>query len=563
MNLTNAARLAAATGTTVKAVKLIAKVAGVRAATGAGFELTIRPAFDAAKNAVLDQLNIAHDPVQPPTIGSLIASAAMAIITAHDDPRLRGYSPQKITSIITRAKIRSDAGIPLGTEDGPAVAAVFKQHGINVDPNDPTTRALSGNEQEIYDALTKRAQQSRQGQNEANDSAAGRNQTPTSGASQPTRPTADHPEHPTKSQSSDPARIREANSPVPSTSVAVQDSPTTGAGSNPGPGADSPESQALSRSTSDLNKGNETGSPVDGPPTDDINARQNQSSESDSDVLARFDPDKTANETSTNQEELHSSGAARGPNSARPADSPHYSVLTESKLEHEDYLKSDDRHNQEANRQLYQRMQADPEFANSLELHYPGITKGVSPGRRGAFSRTAPISSLTWHHETRRPGVLQLMLKAQHQAPGPIQQSLHPGQKGGRENWGGGRWTTPNESLHFMKLAYILEHADTIPWNLALYLPENCEWDLNTEASVLDPNDCADDQEDPPFAMANGLVYALSIQDVQSVVENARQQLSRIHLDDLLRALEYYFHHDAFVRFDHWRIRQRRQLRFD
>lgn len=102
-----------------------------------------------------------------------------------------------------------------------------------------------------------------------------------------------------------------------------------------------------------------------------------------------------------------------------------------------------------------------------------------------------------------------------------------------------------------MKLAYILEHADTIPWNLALYLPENCEWDLNTEASVLDPNDCADDQEDPPFAMANGLVYALSIQDVQSVVENARQQLSRIHLDDLLRALEYYFHHDAFVRFDH------------
>jgi len=38
------------------------------------------------------------------------------------------------------------------------VAAVFKQRGINVDPNDPMTRPLSGAEQAVYDGLQKKAQ---------------------------------------------------------------------------------------------------------------------------------------------------------------------------------------------------------------------------------------------------------------------------------------------------------------------------------------------------------------------------------------------------------------------
>ena len=158
-NLANTARLAAEVGTTADAVKLVAKIAGVRAAGGAGFELVIRPAFETARNAVLDQLNIAHDAVQPPTVSSLITSAAMAIVSAHDDPRLSGYSARQIASIATRAKIRSDAGIPLGSEDGPAVAAVFNRRGINVDPNDPMTRPLSGDEQAVNDALQKKTQE--------------------------------------------------------------------------------------------------------------------------------------------------------------------------------------------------------------------------------------------------------------------------------------------------------------------------------------------------------------------------------------------------------------------
>ena len=67
---------------------------------------------------------------------------------------------------------------------------------------------------------------------------------------------------------------------------------------------------------------------------------------------------------------------------------------------------------------------------------------------------------------------------------------------------------------------------------------------------MLDPNDCADDEEDPPFAKENGLRYALTFQEIQSVVANARQQLSSLDRDDLLRAFKYYFDHDAFITFD-------------
>jgi hypothetical protein len=167
-------------------------------------------------------------------------------------------------------------------------------------------------------------------------------------------------------------------------------------------------------------------------------APQKSSVKFDAEGSAQFDQRNTENGNSAKQQEAKPSSDEVNQSPARPADSPYYSVVAESQLKPEDYQKNDGRHNQEANRQLYDRMQADPGLANSLEKHYPGITKGVSPGPRGAFSRTSPTPHLTWHHDPQRPGVLQLMSKEQHQAAGAIQQSLHPNQKGGRENWGGG-----------------------------------------------------------------------------------------------------------------------------
>ncbi|NPC52745.1 hypothetical protein HPC50_37430 [Corallococcus exiguus] len=95
-------------------------------------------------------------------------------------------------------------------------------------------------------------------------------------------------------------------------------------------------------------------------------------------------------------------------------------------------------HFAEANKQLYEAMRNDPVFAKRLEQLFPGLERAVKPGARGAFSEDAP-KGLTWRHEANRKGVMQLLPLKQHQAAGPVQHVLHPGQKGGMENWGGKR----------------------------------------------------------------------------------------------------------------------------
>jgi len=123
---------------------------------------------------------------------------------------------------------------------------------------------------------------------------------------------------------------------------------------------------------------------------------------------------------------------------SRPATSPNYSVVMEAKLNPGTYTASDANHFRQANRRLYQILQSNPDLAAKLETQYPGITAHVTPGPRGGVADTSP-PGLTWHHDPNTPGNLQLVPRDQHQAPGPIQISLHPNQQGGREIWGGGR----------------------------------------------------------------------------------------------------------------------------
>jgi RHS repeat-associated protein len=124
----------------------------------------------------------------------------------------------------------------------------------------------------------------------------------------------------------------------------------------------------------------------------------------------------------------------------RPPDSPAYSVAYESELGPDDYPGRSDRHHfSVANQQLHAAFQNDPAFAQAMDDMYPGIVDGVQPGPRGAYPRMSPHEDLTWHHEANRPGVLQLIPREHHTAPGPVQGSLHPEGRGGMENWGGGR----------------------------------------------------------------------------------------------------------------------------
>ncbi|WP_159887524.1 S-layer homology domain-containing protein [Paenibacillus puerhi] len=118
-----------------------------------------------------------------------------------------------------------------------------------------------------------------------------------------------------------------------------------------------------------------------------------------------------------------------------------YEVGFEAKLKKgKDYPGvSDARHFQEANKQLNERFQQDPKFAEKMEKIYPGIVDGVKPGARGAYPRRAPTNDVTWHHHPTEEGNLQLVPRDQHTAKGNVQNVLHPDNKGGMENWGGGR----------------------------------------------------------------------------------------------------------------------------
>jgi hypothetical protein len=127
--------------------------------------------------------------------------------------------------------------------------------------------------------------------------------------------------------------------------------------------------------------------------------------------------------------------------SQRPSDSPFYEAGFEARLrEGVDYPGvSDQRHFQAANRQLHEAMEADQAFAAQMEELYPGLREGVAPGARGAFPRRSPTPDTTWHHNATREGILELVPRSQHRAPGTVQESLHPARRGGMEEWGGGR----------------------------------------------------------------------------------------------------------------------------
>ncbi|WP_249979059.1 HNH endonuclease, partial [Vreelandella olivaria] len=120
----------------------------------------------------------------------------------------------------------------------------------------------------------------------------------------------------------------------------------------------------------------------------------------------------------------------------RPSDSPYYSSAYEIQLPRMAYPGvSRQRHNQLSNQALHEAFDTDPSFAARMESLYPGIVNGVRPGARGAYSRSAPTPEVTWHHGN-IPGQMQLVPRDQHAAPGPVQDSLHPGGSGGYSNWG-------------------------------------------------------------------------------------------------------------------------------
>lgn len=89
-----------------------------------------------------------------------------------------------------------------------------------------------------------------------------------------------------------------------------------------------------------------------------------------------------------------------------------------------------------------------------------------------------------------------------------------------------------------------IEHA---PWNHALYLDAERPWTESTSTAILDHDDVDDPEEEPEFAVTNGLRYALLVSDVQDIVENAKEQKPHVTASDLVQAFNYYYDNDAFI----------------
>lgn len=112
-----------------------------------------------------------------------------------------------------------------------------------------------------------------------------------------------------------------------------------------------------------------------------------------------------------------------------------YSVAYETKLSPDMYPGlSRGAHFQAANSDLLQAMNSDPQFEAAMNDLIPGIRDSLV-GPRGGISRTSPSSLWTWHHAPEE-GVMQLVPRIQHQAPGLLQQLFHPGGVGGFSIWG-------------------------------------------------------------------------------------------------------------------------------
>lgn len=128
--------------------------------------------------------------------------------------------------------------------------------------------------------------------------------------------------------------------------------------------------------------------------------------------------------------------AGAGPATKAPAlgSGNAYSVGFRSRLPQSAYPgRSRAHHYQEANRDLAKAMDEDAAFAGRMEEMIPGLRSQLRSSGGGISRR--PPEGWSWHHAADE-GVMQLVPRVQHRAPGRLQELLHPGGRGGFSTWG-------------------------------------------------------------------------------------------------------------------------------
>ncbi|HIF9521374.1 TPA: DUF7716 domain-containing protein [Photobacterium damselae] len=70
-------------------------------------------------------------------------------------------------------------------------------------------------------------------------------------------------------------------------------------------------------------------------------------------------------------------------------------------------------------------------------------------------------------------------------------------------------------------------------------------WSEDMKCMVLAPEGTDDPDDAPNVAKANGLKYALTISNVQDIVENANAQKKNVEQKALIDAIKYYYDNGA------------------
>lgn len=93
-----------------------------------------------------------------------------------------------------------------------------------------------------------------------------------------------------------------------------------------------------------------------------------------------------------------------------------------------------------------------------------------------------------------------------------------------------------------------LENVETLESHLAVALPEEEIWGLQTRCALVDPNS-VDDPDASVQIFGTPFQLTLSVATVQEIVGNARAQVAEVATDKLLEAFLFYFDNDAFISF--------------
>lgn len=105
-------------------------------------------------------------------------------------------------------------------------------------------------------------------------------------------------------------------------------------------------------------------------------------------------------------------------------------------------------------------------------------------------------------------------------------------------------------NIQIVTIKDALINAPDLLWSDSLFLPDTLTWELETTGVICDPDEVeSEDEEIPQIAKEMGLPLSIGVQDIQQVVDNARQQVEDCSIQQLFEAFLYYYDNDAFIDF--------------